>query len=356
MITFKYNNLPLSEEQQTSELWCWFLSNLSAGLFENITKDNEKFKKLKEFFNEFISNSINSNFLMLLLPTEKVNKNPSFLIGLVSKFFDNNDNLRHNVTITPIGSIPNLEATIIMVNDKTEERINEQDIDNIITDFNDISITNDESSIVSSKNESLYGESLTHFPTRISSITTSDDEFENHDFLILKSILFKDENGEFKTAIRQINEDEDIDDDEEEDWLVYDEQFSLNNLELLNLNDIIYNELKILFYTLEISDSYDNTEGELDDESSLGDDDLEVMEFQGNITYHTDATTPVLLSKTNTLNTFKSVRSELLVHNPDGTYSNIVKSKSEPLNSANKIRKLHSNRKHLNSKASCLIM
>jgi hypothetical protein len=429
MITFKYENLSLEEEQEQGELWCWFLSNLSAGTFESITKDNTRFQRLNSFFDTFIDGN-DTRYIMLLLSTLKLVKSPSYLVELASKFYSDDDGLKHDVSITSIGAIPSLEATIVMVHEKVEKvDVDETDLDSYISDDDAISpsstplsengqpesFQDDLSSMISNLNgislqkasqhnttpdqigmhhaeptdisytslsstpsnnipesmasSRIFGETLQLYPTRISNITTTEGNYDDNDVLILKSMLIKDSvSGKLKTAIRQTPppDSPDVEIDEEDDWLLYDENFSLHNLQLLSLEDITssqYNDSKILLYSIEMSPELsEQSVNELDgadyaDLSDMGNEnDLEVMEFQGNVTFHTDATTPILLTKTNTLNTFKSVRSELLVHGPDASYSNIVKSKSEPLSSGNRIRKSHKNRKHMTRKTSCMVM
>ncbi|CDR46470.1 CYFA0S23e01310g1_1 [Cyberlindnera fabianii] len=218
---------------------------------------------------------------------------------------------------------------------------------------------------VSSRHESQLTQesstlSLKPFPTMVSTTSTC-----NHR-LVLRSMLLRNlSTNETKTAIRQIEGDGMGD-----DWMLYDETFSMTNLQLLSLDEVAEAgamSCKFLFYALIADPS--PTQFDSDDEE-LAEHDLTVVEFDGHLqntsmdsTYPirfvqsntTEATTPLVLSKTNTLRTtHESIRSEMLMHRPDATYSVIQQSKSTPTSSS--IRKIKKKkRSHVNTDK-CVIM
>lgn len=202
--------------------------------------------------------------------------------------------------------------------------------------------------------------SLQPFPTNVSATSATDNK------LVLRSILLKDlQTNEIKTAIRQIENSEMAD-----DWLVYDETFTMTNLQLLSLDDIVESNAmscKFLFYAL-VEDTPDEDETDED----VGEHDLTVVEFDGKLddlspqirfinTNNTELTTPIQLSKTNTIHTnYESIRSELVVHKPDTWYTPISRAKSSDPNphSGGAIRKLRKkrSRSRVNTNEKCIVM
>ncbi|ODV72667.1 Gis4p CYBJADRAFT_168570 [Cyberlindnera jadinii NRRL Y-1542] len=202
--------------------------------------------------------------------------------------------------------------------------------------------------------------SLQPFPTNVSATSATDNK------LVLRSILLKDlQTNEIKTAIRQIENSEMAD-----DWLVYDETFTMTNLQLLSLDDIVESNAmscKFLFYAL-VEDTPDEDETDED----VGEHDLTVVEFDGKLddlspqirfinTNNTELTTPIQLSKTNTIHTnYESIRSELVVHKPDTWYTPVSRAKSSDPNphSGGAIRKLRKkrSRSRVNTNEKCIVM
>ncbi|CCH45797.1 hypothetical protein BN7_5383 [Wickerhamomyces ciferrii] len=213
------------------------------------------------------------------------------------------------------------------------------------------SIYSDESSI----------DSVEYVP---STITTHSGQLNMRYKMVLNTILFKDDEQNKRTAIRQ-NDEDGISDD----WLLYDEDFRMDNIELFDLRDIIEMmkyEHKILFYDV-ILEKTNNQDDEFDDDELNEGDDLNVVEFNGNSNYHehegqsikfvqsnqTTIQASENLSKTNTIKThLGSIRSEYNLYKPDSLFSKIERSKSTPTNSKMKKLKLRNG----NGDRNCIIM
>jgi hypothetical protein len=346
------------------------------------------------------------------MPTQEINRNPSMLTSLMSKYYADSD--VRDVTITPMGSIRETQTSVILIKTKPSNSHTLASSTTVTHSLDTMSVLSgepgyvpsvfredDEVSVVSetvgsplSGNSMIVSEngpiirvetqlsssqysfevgesevvsvatdatglSLQPFPTMVSATSSVEHK------LVLRSMLLKDlQTGEIRTAIRQI-EDTSMGDD----WLVYDETFTMTNLQLLSLEDIVeMNAMcsKFLFYAL-IADTTPYDDEETDDE--IGEHDLTVVEFDGGLgldhlsppirfiqSNTTQATTPINLSKTNTLHTnHESIRSEILMHRPDNSYAPVLRSKSTPTaSSIRKLKKKKSKSRINNDK--CMIM
>lgn len=282
---------------------------------------------------------------------------PKYSLTRVSTI-QNEESLTH-VPNTPRSSVSSLsEPRSPIIQIETKESEEEEDDDDIQS-----------SSIMGEMEEhdglqSIYSNnssiSVEYVP---SMITTRTKKLNIRYKLILKNILFRDDLRNKRTAIRQID-DEGISDD----WLLYDEHFRMDNLELFELNDIIemmHNEKRILFYDLVLEKiSNDEFEDDDDEDGKFPDaKDLNVVEFNGKsdnndeteghsirfIQSNTTTMTPqdtIQLSKTNTIKTnYGSIKSDVDLYKPDTLFSRVERSKSTPINITKRKFKL----KHHNS-------
>lgn len=255
------------------------------------------------------------------------------------------------------------------------------------------SFISDTNSQFSQDTSFLGGNFLKQYPSIVTTNTSIGTSIQYN--LILDSMLFINvDDGLITTAIKQSTDnstlnqsayDEDYDDDEEE-WLLYDENFSLDNLQLLNFDEVIESTPhteKVLFYSLVSTRIRPNSEDELDiddeydennanDNSNSTNNDLTVMEFNGRDTIaydgeqiryidtnNTSVASPNDLSKQTTNRSsrtnFGSIKSELnLIYKADTILSHIQRSKSTPVTLGNKLKKTISSR--TSDHRTCIIM
>lgn len=393
------------------------MAHLESGEFEGIVSDTVLRRQLDRFISEH-SSSYDSNVLVLLMPTQEINRSPSLLTGLMSKYYAGSDAQR--VSITPMGAIAQSQTSVILIrsNEGYTHTFKEQEQHSAVIpdDIDADSISSGNPAFLSSFNDEIRsscseddpqspisraslsrvptiespiepiirvqtqfsssqhsfqvgdsetvsmmtedtGYSLQPFPTRVSAMSAV-----NHK-LVLRSMLLKDlQTGEMKTAIRQIEDSSMCD-----EWLLYDETFTMTNLQLCSLQEIIESNAlccKFLFYAL-VADTPSLYDDE-DTDEEIGEHDLTVVEFDGGVDDYsqpirfimsntTQATTPINLSKTNTLHTnHESIRSEMMIHRPDSLYPPVLRSKSTPATGIKKIKKKKSRSRVNNEK--CLIM
>lgn len=281
--------------------------------------------------------------------------------------------IQNDGSLTHVPNTPNsseINSPLIQVETKESEDIGTTDDEEGKDDVESSSFvgdveSHDVNSVVYSDDSSI--ESLDYVP---SMITARTKKLNVRYKLILNNILFRDENKERRTAIRQNDEDGMCD-----DWLLYDSNFRMDNLQLLDLRGVLemmkFDYKKLLFYDL-VLEKMDNQQVEEDEDfdefEGVQENDLNVVEFNGkeevdeheddeehgdhDDEYGTEGTsirftqsnqttiTPsIKLTKTNTTNTIKtnygSIKSEMNLYKPDSMFSRVERSKSTPNNNHN---------------------
>jgi len=330
-------------------------------------------------------------------PSSSMLSSPKYSLTRVATI-QNEDSLTQ---VTNNSNLSNENSPIIQVD--TKESTESEDPINQLNNLNQLNLNNDvKNHDFNSIYSNDYESSIISSEYVPSMITTRTKKLNLRYKLILNNILFRNiQNGEKRTAIRQINEDGIVGDD----WLLYDQNFRMDNLELLDLNEIIelmkYEE-KILFYDLIFEKTNEHQEDEIDEDDleNIHDNDLSVVEFNGkdddqlsdddddddddyddeginSIKFvqsnQTTVTPSIGLTKTNTTNTIKtryskyggSIKSEINLYKPDSLFSKMERSKSTPLSTTKKKMKLklqkhhqnnnNNNNNHQNSEKSCII-
>ncbi|KAG0685328.1 hypothetical protein C6P41_000142 [Kluyveromyces marxianus] len=285
-------------------LWSWYLYNLRKGEFEELTRNKLKSSLLKRFLREQLCEvtPLNKKLLLVSIPDD-IHEDIKVLEEFLSEYFHLKDD-HTNIVINKItrDTIYNHENHYLIqdelanfndewflnmkrdvsVNNTSEEPDSPESCG--ITPENNLgSPTESQVSIMTHGEdlESYRGEALVHTITRtveeVAEEATSNDDYDEDSVddmksnnvsippsisisdnfgtfrLVLQSILIaSNETDQVFTGIRQ-SENDRSNADINDDWLLYDSEFNLDNLQMLSLQDIFeFSRLspKILFYSM----------------------------------------------------------------------------------------------------------